>query len=272
MPIEDYLKAPGISQSRLKMMNRSPAHFRYAIEEAEEEETRALVVGRVLHYAILEPDLFGGSHYVRPDTYKNKQGDPKKWNGNATECKEWLASHSDREVIFSKELEAIIGMRKSVMEHPAARAALAEGLAEQAMFMSDPDTGIGLKCRTDWLSGNTIVDLKSTEDASPAGFARSVEKFGYDVQAAFNLDMSSWLNLGKEFFVFIAVEKSPPHVVGVYELDAESIGVGRSKYRRWLALVDHCERMKEWPGYDPAIVRLSLPMWALRKEENLLLN
>lgn len=271
MPMAEYLKAPGISQSQLKAMTRSPAHFQAALTMPA-EPTRAQLIGTVLHYAVLEPDLFGDSYHLRPLTYKSKQGEPKKWNGNATECKEWLAAHNDRPILTSDERDAVLEMRKSVMEHASARAALAQGLAEQALFVADPDTGIGLKCRTDWLSGNAIVDLKSTEDASPEGFARSVEKFGYDVQAAYNLDLANWLDLKKEFFIFIAVEKSPPYAVGVYELDVESVGVGRSKYRRWLALAAHCERTQEWPAYDPAIVRLSLPQWALRKEENYLLN
>jgi exodeoxyribonuclease VIII len=265
MPMQKYLDAPGISQSRLKAMARSPAHFRAALT-AEEESSRALTIGTILHLAVFEPHLLESSYYLRPETYENKKGVVKKWNANATECKDWAAAHDDREVLVVKEHESIIGMRKSVMEHAAALAALADGIPEQCLFAPDPTTGIGLKCRADWLSGNTIVDLKSTVDASPEGFASSVDKFGYDVQAAYNLDIANWLSLGREFFLFIAVEKEPPYAVAVYELDAESIGIGRSKYRRYLDLADHCFKTDEWPAYDPAIQRLSLPQWSIRRE------
>jgi hypothetical protein len=270
MSYAEYAKAPGIRQSRLKAMARSPAHFKAAME-APEKQTRDFTLGRVFHTAVLEPKLFAKCYHLRPDTYQNEKGLVKPWSGNANVCKDWLSGHDDREILLSQELEAIIAMRKSVMEHPAARAALTEGDAEQCLFCADPQTGIGLKYRADWLSGNTIVDVKSTDDAGKIGFARSVAKFGYDVQAAVGLDMSKWLGLNKDFFCFVATEKEPPYAVAVYQLDEESIAVGRSKYRRWLDLLDYCMKQESWPAYDEAIVRLSLPMWNIREENNLLL-
>jgi hypothetical protein len=273
LTLAEYLKADGISQSRLKGMARSPAHFRHT-EDEDSPSTRDRILGHIFHTAVLEPHLLEKAYYLRPETYKIRgvgKDETKKWHNGSLYCKEWMEAHKDREILLEKEHVAIIGMRKSVMEHPGARDALAQGVSEQCLFVQDPDTGIGLKCRCDRLSGNTIPDLKSTDDASEEGFARSCAKWGYDVQAAFYLDIANWLGLNKEFFIFIAVEKEPPYAVGVYtvELDDETCVIGRGKYRRWLSLLSHCLEYNEWPAYSPDIIPLRLPPYEIRKPENL---
>ncbi len=273
MTLAQYLKAPGISQSRLKAFARSPAHFKVALDE-EADPTRATILGHVFHTAVLEPHLLDKSYYLRPDTYKIRgvgKDEEKKWNGNSLWCKEWLERHKDREVLLSHEHADVIAMRKSVMEHPGASAALAEGASEVCLFVKDPETGILLKCRGDRLTGRSIVDLKSTLDASPAGFAKAILKFGYYVQAAFNLDLANWLNLGKDHFCFIATEKEPPYATAFYELDEASIIKGREQYRYWLSLLSYCMEYDEWPAYNPAIQEISLPDYALRREVGSLL-
>ncbi len=265
MPLAAYLKAPGVSQSRLKAMARTPAHFKVALDE-DDEPTRDTILGHVFHTAVLEPELLDKSYYLRPETYEGVGGVQKKWNGSANICKEWLHLHRDREVLLKGEHEAIIAMRKSVMEHPGARRALTAGVREQCLFCNDPETGILLKCRADQLTGNSIVDLKSTLDASKAGFAKSILKFGYDVQAAFNLDIANWLGLSKEFFLFVATEKDPPYATAIYELDERSIQKGREKYRAWLSLLSYCMEYDDWPAYDPGIQEISLPDYALRQD------
>ena len=266
LPFDKYLEADGISQSMLKHMARSPAHFQYALTH-KEPPTENQIIGRIFHTAVLEPDQFAGSFYLRPETYPGPNG-PKKWNGNSNFCKDWLDDHSNLEVITLDQHQMILDMKKSVMEHPSARRALEAGKTEYSLFVKDPETGIGLKCRPDRLSGNTIPDLKSTIDASPEGFARQVAQRGYDVQAAFYLDVANWCGLDKKYFIFIACEKEPPYAVGVYQLDEQSIECGRSKYRSWLNTAALCYETNEWPAYDPAIKTLALPDWSVRQEMN----
>lgn len=264
MTYAEYDKAPGIRQSNLKAMARSAAHFKAAMEEPD-EETRALIIGRIFHTAVLEPNLLAASHYIRPETYENAKGEIKRWNGNAGECKDWSAAHEDRPVLFNHELEDIIGMRKSVMENPDANAALTQGESEVCLFWQDPKTEIGLKCRCDRLSGNSVVDLKSTEDASEEGFAKSIAKFGYDVQAAYNLDGAKALGLEKKYFIVVPVEKAKPYGCAVYQLDEASVDLGRSKYHRWLSLLAHCYEYNEWPGYPTGIKKINVSDWEFQK-------
>lgn len=270
MSMERYLAAPGISQSALKRLAQSPAHYKAYIEKPE-PPTRHQILGTVEHVACFEPERFTQSHYVRPATYTNKKGEKKTWHSSATECKDWLIDHADRLIITPAEYEAVEGMTKSIFQHPAAAKALAEGKAEQSLFCEDAETGFQLRCRCDWLTGNAIVDLKKCQDASPAGFAKSVANYWYDLQAAVNLHIASALGLEKDNFLFIAVEDSPPYAVGVYQLDQASIEIGNSKFRRLMKRYLECVTTEQWPAYSKNVEFLSLPNWAANAEGKALL-
>lgn len=271
LSMADYRKEHGVSQSALKRMAQSPAHLQAYLREPE-KQTPDTIMGCVLHTAVFEPELLDKSYWVKPENYENKKGEWKKWNGNAIECKDWIAAHEDRPVISTASFLDVGNMAIAVRDHPAAAEALAKGKAELSLFCEDPDTGLQLKCRPDWLSGNAFADLKKCQDASPSGFARSIANFGYDVQAAFYLDIAGWLDLGKAFFLFIAVEDSPPYGVSVYELDKESIQVGRSKYRRWLTQYLDCAVADKWPAYPSERQVITLPSWNKKVEETAMLE
>ena len=79
-------------------------------------------------------------------------------------------------------------------------------------------TGLQCKCRPDWISadGGILVDLKTTEDASPREFQRSIAKWRYHVQAGWYMaGIEAAYGTRPSGFIFIAVEKKPPFAVGV---------------------------------------------------------
>lgn len=265
LPMDAYLKEYGVSQSQLKELARSPAHLRQYLDHPP-ESTPDQIIGHITHTAILEPHLFETCCWMRPANYQNKKGEWKRWNGNATEAKDWKAAHSDRPIVPFDTYAEIEGMREAVRKHPAAALALREGAAEMCLFCEDPETGVQQKCRTDWLSGTAIVDVKTCQDASPTGFAKTIANFGYAIQAAYNLDIAAWLGLKKEVFIFIAVEKKPPYATAVYQLDDAAIEIGRSQYRRLLARYMECLSSEKWPAYSSNIEFLSLPAWSKKGE------
>jgi exodeoxyribonuclease VIII len=116
----------------------------------------------------------------------------------------------------------------------------------------------------DWLTPEgVIVDLKTCEDASPVGFARSVAKFRYHVQAAFYQQGLNEHNItGFEKFIFIAVEKSAPFNIGIYKLDYEAIEQGELEIARNLETYRICKETNRWGGYATEVQKLSLPKYA----------
>jgi exodeoxyribonuclease VIII len=109
-----------------------------------------------------------------------------------------------------------------------------------------------------------VADLKTTEDASPAAFARSVATYRYHVQAAFYLDGLRACDAQIDAFAFVAVEKTPPYLVAVYSADEICLARGREEYRADLLTFAECLRTDCWPGYPPFVQPLSLPAWALK--------
>lgn len=188
---------------------------------------------------------------------------------------EWLRNNAQRQVLTQEEFDQLRAMRDAVMAHPAARALMTNcpGTAERSVYWTDPATGELCRCRPDfWRDDGILVDLKTTDDASPEGFARSVVKFRYDLQDPFYLDgvaqaikQSRSKMKTPQVFIFLAVEKEFPHAVAVYRLDDASRALGRADYQRHLVNYAECTRADKWPGYGELIQNITVPQWHANK-------
>jgi exodeoxyribonuclease VIII len=246
-----YHADPAVSASHLHAIARSPFHYwaRYINpDRITPEPTAAMRLGSLVHCAVLEPDELLQRYGVAPDR-RTKEG----------KAAAAAMAAAGIEAVSEADMTLALSMAASVRVHPAAAALLKQGKAEQSFWWDDSDTGLRCKCRPDWYHGTTVVDLKTTTDASPAGFAKSVATFRYHTQASHYL---SGLH-GAERFVFIAVEKTAPYAVAVYELDAEAMAAGNELRRRDMRMIADCHATKEWPGYGNDLQALSLPKWAL---------
>lgn len=251
---ETYRAATGVNVSSLKAMGKSPAHYLAQLTQPKSEPTPAMVFGTLLHRAALEPHKLAGSFAVKPEGMNFTTKNGKEWRDAQT-----------LPIITQEQNEALEGAAKSVAAHPAAALILEGANREVSIFkrrFSDREDSMLLKGRLDIVGvdshGSTVIaDIKTTEDASPDGFAKSIASFGYAQQAAFYMDL-----LDASFFVFIAVEKTAPYAVGVYCLDEESIALGREKNNRQLNLLDACLESGIWPAYSLEIETITLPRWA----------
>ncbi|UZR29038.1 PD-(D/E)XK nuclease-like domain-containing protein [Methylococcus mesophilus] len=254
LPAATYHSDPAVSKSGLDRLAKSPAHYRWWLENRE-EPTKALILGTAIHTAVLEPDELRTRY-----AFMLEGLDRRTKEGKAIYAE---LESGGRTVLSADDEKLVTGVMESVQLHPTASELLrgGEGMSEVSCFTELE--GLNVKCRPDWLRRDGIVvDLKTTEDASPRGFARSVANYRYQVQAAYYLDCLAATGLSPHTFVFIAVEKSDPHAVGIYELDAEALELGRELYRRDLALLKHCLATDEWPGYSEDVVSLNVPAWA----------
>jgi hypothetical protein len=248
---EQYHADPSVSASHLHAVAKSPYHYwsRYLDpNRSPVEPTAAMRLGSLVHCAVLEPeDLLQRYGVCGPRNTKagKEQAD--------------RMADAGIEAVSQSDMALALSMAASVRVHPAASALLAQGKAEQSFWWDDASTGLRCKCRPDWYYGATVVDLKTTTDASPSSFARSIATFRYHVQASHYL---AGLH-GAERFVFIAVEKTAPYAVAVYELDAAALAAGDELRQRDMRVIADCQATKEWPGYGDDCQTLSLPSWAL---------
>lgn len=262
MEIGDYHRHPAVSKSHLDQVARSPLHYwaRYLDpKRVTPEPTPAMLIGSAVHTHVLELDTWDDRYVMAPDGV-----DRRTKTGKET----WAAFEAEaasRTVLSKADTELVQAMGRAVYGHPAAAFLLGRpGLAEQTYLWTDEATGLECKCRPDWMTkdGSLIVDLKTTEDASPTGFRKSIGNFRYHVQAAWYLDgIERATGRRPEQFLFVCVEKKPPHAVAVYAASPEMVATGALTAEADLARLALCRESGEWPGYSNQIEVIDLPPW-----------
>lgn len=266
-----------VNSGALKLLaTKTPAHYRAWVDEVVDEtegETAAKAFGKALHCAVLEPDVFERTYiiarehpYARVSDRLRNAKKPSQGTLDAIAYWDaWEAEMAGRIEVSHKDATRLRGMAASVRSHPIAGKFFQGGTGEVTMIWTDPRTGLVCKARDDYWREDLwmIGDLKSTEDASPRAFARSVVNYGYHIQNAHYTSGPQVLSGGDApRFLFVGVEKEPPYAVGVYMLDADAEARGHELRDRAMDTLDRCLRDDEWPGLPPVVNTLSLPAWA----------
>jgi exodeoxyribonuclease VIII len=262
----EYHSGPGYSKSHLDKIADAPIEYWHHYLNPDREVAEpgdALVLGTVIHTAVLEPDILDSAYKVLPDL------DLRTKAGRA-ERDAFKAAHPGATIITVDQLATAKAVRDAVYRHPLASRLLRGGQSELSFFATDPETGELIKCRTD--SFNTgagmIVDLKSTDDASPDGFGKSCANFRYYVQPPWYQDvLRAAYGEAPPWWVFLAVEKKPPYKIGVYYPTPEQIELGRRVARRDFKRILECKASGVWPDYATEVKPVELPGWAVRNIE-----
>lgn len=258
-----YHSGEGISKSGLDLIGRSPLHYwaKYLDPQREPQEpTPAMLLGTAIHSAVLEPHSFANDYVVFPKI------DRRTKEGKAY-YDELVAQASGRTIISADDYATCVSIQDNVRRHPAAQVLLNDGEPELSVYWRDEQTGVLCKCRPDWMNykANTIIDVKSTDDASPAGFQKSIVKWGYHVQAAWYLDgVKAATGHAPKAFIFAAFEKTRPFATAFYYADEDMIELGRQLYRERLDVFAACLKNNSWPGYPQQLSPISLPGWVMK--------
>lgn len=258
-----YHSGEGISKSGLDLIGRSPLHYwaKYLDPQREPQEpTPAMLLGTAIHSAVLEPHSFANDYVVFPKI------DRRTKEGKAY-YDELVAQAAGRTIISADDYATCVSIQDNVRRHPAAQVLLNDGEPELSVYWRDEQTGVLCKCRPDWMNykANTIIDVKSTDDASPAGFQKSIVKWGYHVQAAWYLDgVKAATGHAPKAFIFAAFEKTRPFATAFYYADEDMIELGRQLYRERLDVFAACLKNNSWPGYPQQLSPISLPGWVMK--------
>ena len=270
MSNEDYHSNSAISKSGMDRLAISPEHYQAYLTE-QREETPAMKIGTAVHMAVLEPEMFSYAYTVLDDSEIIAEIGGAKPRATK-QYKEWLSARKkeigSRILLDADEEKYIMDIANSVRSRPTTNKILSvTGVFESSFFWTDEETGVACRCRPDFLRDDGyIIDLKTTEDASPWGFERSAEKYRYWVQAAFyKQGVEAVTGEPVKGFIFIAVEKKPPYAVACYVADDAMIEAGNKEVSRCLAIYKACDESGDWPGYPDGIMPLSRPAWAGRK-------
>jgi hypothetical protein len=224
-----------------------------------------MVIGSAVHTSVLEPDEWDANYAVTP------AGINRRTNAGKAEWDVFTTAAGSRTVISREDADLVGKITLGVFLHPAANGLLSlPGKAETSLFWKDAETGLECKCRPDFLldDGSTIVDLKTTESASPADFMQSIVKFRYHVQAAWYLHgVEQATGKRPEQFVFVCIEKRPPFACAVYVAAPEMVQIGWDTARANLNRLAECMAADAWPGYSDQVELINLPAWMRPKAD-----
>ncbi len=258
-PAEYHERRIGVvSKSALDLIARSPAHYKAWIDGHDATETPALTFGAAFHCALLEPERFAVAYGLQPDF-----GDCR-YKAAREERDAWREANSTRLALSPEDSSTIVRMRDAVLAHPLAGKMVRDGQAELTVRWRDEPTGLECKSRADYYVERfaMVADVKTTIDASPDAFRKSVASFRYHVQDALYRAGFAAAGAPLRHFVFIAVEKAPPFAVATYSLDDDATDRGSAAARREIDTMAKCVKSGEWPGYESMIRTLHIPPWA----------
>jgi exodeoxyribonuclease VIII len=119
-----------------------------------------------------------------------------------------------------------------------------------------------------------IIDIKTTDDASPHRWQWSAVDYGYHRQAFIYQKAIEAARSAVYRFIFAVVEKPKPSTRGIpptvalYELDADAIGMGYQDARNLVTEYEHRLETNNWQQpYSSGIVPLRLPKRRVYSEE-----
>ena len=263
MTEKEYRERPEVNKSTLWEIRKSPAHYKWAVENPS-EDTPALKMGRAIHMAVLQPEEFPDTYAVMPDGIDRRTKEGKAaWAA-------WCEENDGKEVLTKEELETCMTVAKSVLNN--SNNMLLWCQTEVPLFWVDDRTGIKCKCRIDALKETDdkflIIDLKTANDASTKTFTREAVKYGYHVQAAHYINgvIENGLNHGKPIeWWFLVVEKKGPYAVNLIKAENSFLDEGQYKLSVLMDKLEECMRVDEYPGYG--VNSLRMPEWAIEDTE-----
>lgn len=256
IPELEYHALPGLASTGIKNMLKSPAHYQHSLKHRTEKAV--FDVGHAAHAKILGVGL-GVVTY--PDEHLTPSGNVST---KATTV-EWAKDQRAEGLVpvAPNEVRAVEAMAEAVLAHPEARRLFEGGNPEVSLLWDDPQTGVRLRGRIDYLHDRErAVDLKTTRNADPREFARTAVNLGYAEQAVHYMNglKATVAGPAAPWFTHVLVEKEPPYLVSVVELDDVFLFIAAQRVRQAIDKYAACLAANEWPGFE-GIHTIAAPGW-----------
>jgi exodeoxyribonuclease VIII len=234
-----------LNYSGSKELLKSPAHYQAYLNQ-EREETKALRMGSLIHCAVLQPELLNEKFVTAPICDKRTK------EGKAIFL-EFESTLKPGMTVVSAEEFGECYIIASAAKHALERMGVEFEMTE-FMFTTD-HCGVQLKCAIDGVgTDGYLYDLKTTEDASPAGILKSIRAYRYNLQAYFyRLCFETAFERRLLGFRFLFVEKAPPYATAWVEIGPELMSYACSDFEKALQAYRECTTLGEWPAYGDEV-------------------
>lgn len=265
MPIGKYHGGPGLSNTGLNNLAKSPFHFYSRHMDPNRPPSTAKpgqLEGNLAHCTILEPLEFHERYVIGPSENRNT----KVW-------KQFVADNPGFIAIQQDQYEVAQAQAASVRNVADVAELLSRGESEVSVYWNEPvidaDTGevieVLCRCRPDWVhpvneTSVILCDVKTFSSADKREFAYQVDRKGYARQNAFYANGYEKAT-GKKVvgFVFIAVEDEFPFAAGAYMLPDEWVELANREVQYLMKRYVKCVSTNSWPSYCSSVELLSMP-------------
>lgn len=260
MDQDAYQVLPALRQSFIKGCLKSPLHA------AISRRTPSLQLGSLLDRLVKDPAAFWQQHAKEPE------GDGR--NKAVKEAREKFREElkkSKMTAVGADMWEKLEGMWGSIQRDPIAMRILEQSKSDLTLVWDGGDDSLPDEYRMNkaaldfaYMEGGSrmsVCDLKSCQDASPAGFMRSVFDWGYDIQAAHYLEGVEACGWEAGLWTWIAVESNEPYSCKVHYASSETIRIGGLRIQRAMDNLKSFLNDKRKRAYGPNINRIDPPGW-----------
>lgn len=255
MPEREYHARPELSSTQARQLLDSPARYKHGLT-AERSSSATFDLGSAVHAKVL--GVGWGIVEIDADSFRSKAAQEERDD----------ARDAGLIPMLKKDLTVVHDMSEAVLAHPLASAMFEEAPGREVSVFSEVD-GVPTRCRFDALGqdANLAIDLKTTLDASPDGFTRSVAKYSYHVQESHYRATYEASEGVDPRFVYVAVEKHAPYLVAVHKVSILWAEMGHTAAREARRIYRECTESGEWPGYPLDVHTLEPPAWSVVEHE-----
>lgn len=253
IPAENYRAWEAFSITDGLLLAKSPGHYWHR-KNNPISPTPAMRLGTLIHSRILEPESFFENHLIVPSFISKDR--------RTKERKAWEEENILNGLQLVESAEAVILEAVALeLERKQTTAELLalDGSSEVSLLWEEQ--GIVCKGRVDRLSGDKdggfLIDVKTTQDASPEAFARTIAQRGYHIQMAhyFSGVTKTWGRI--EHCLFIAIETEPPYGVAVFRLPDHILKLGLEHHSKLIKKYRIELEKNTWESYPDLIQPLN---------------
>jgi hypothetical protein len=168
---------------------------------------------------------------------------PKGIRGNNKT--KFLSENKDKVCVAEQELEKVRDAFHALWHHSEVGPVLKhrKTIREVTITGTETQTTLGLRSRPDLVLGRVIFDVKSSWNPEETAFEKDIIAYGYDMQAALNVDL--WKAATGQDMDFAAIvvgkdgrdEDGADPKIGIYQFGPKLLNHGRRRYRTALRIV-----------------------------------
>ena len=260
----DYYAIKALSHSMLSCLAQNPMEckMRYVDDPPTlpRKDSAAFAMGHAVHCLALEPEKFDERFAVAPKVDRRTTAGKLAWA-------EYLADCEGKTVLDEQDHVDAVACVQALNNHPEFATIMAQPRRVEVEHQFDL-FGHKFKAKPDCIvdSMKLILDIKTTDDASPHRWQWSAVDYGYHRQQiiyreALKENTGEWYR-----FIFAVVEKPKPSTRGIpptvalYELDDATIEMGKQDTQRLVQDYEDRTANGWWQQYySSGIVPLRLP-------------